>query len=341
MALLALFADGSPPENLSIFAPVSPPAESIRNLFWLVLAIIAVIAVVVEGVLLYNLWRFRQKPTTAPGEPPQVYGSMPIEIAWTTAPALVVVLLGLLLIRTELEVRADPPPPAVNDQALFVTVVGHQWWWEYRYDHWNGQALGFITANELHVPVSDDRVSRKIYLTLKSADTVHSYWLPRLAGKVDLIPNRINQLWFEPHERGLFLGQCGDFCGTQHANMLLRAYVDSPADFERWLANETKDAVQPTKDSKESQGRDKVFLGQSCVNCHTIKGTVAKGTVGPDLTHLMSRKTLLTGMVDNNAKELRRWVTDTQAVKPGCLMPAFKLPQGDVNLLVDYLVSLR
>src|SRR5262249_1117038 len=163
--------------------------------------------------------------------------SMPIEIAWTAAPALVVFVLILVILRTEFEVRANPAPPQPGDNALHVTVIGHQWWWEYAYDYYDGKKLSFITANELHVPASDPGnkgVKRRIYLTLKSADVCHSFWVPRLAGKTDLIPGRTNQMWFETDRPGLYLGQCAEYCGTQHANMLLRVYVDPPDKFQAW-----------------------------------------------------------------------------------------------------------
>src|SRR6516165_6474129 len=280
-------ADGST-ENLSIFDPVSPPAESIRSLSVLVLAITGIIFIVVEGILIYSIVRFRHRgaaraphPTLPPSggegrgaEPPQVNGSKPIEIAWTAAPALVVFVLVLVTARTLWEVNVPPPRPQQGDNTLFVTVVGRQWWWEYTYDHYNGRELGFTTANELHVPASEEDVARPVYLTLKSADVCHSFWVPRLAGKTDLIPGRINSMWFQTHRAGLYLGQCAEYCGTQHANMLLRVVVDSPSDFERWLENEQKPAVE---DPAASAGRS-AFLAQSCVNCHRVRGTAAQGS---------------------------------------------------------------
>src|SRR5262249_12006024 len=151
---------------------------------------------------------------------------------------------------------------------------------------------------------------RPVYLTLQSADVCHSYWLPRLAGKTDLIPGRVNHTWFQTDHAGVYVGQCAEYCGTQHANMLLRAVVEPKADFDRWLANERKPSVVPA-DDETRRGRD-VFLRTACVNCHRVRGTAAKGTFGPDLTHLMSRKTLASGMVDNNTHELRKWVEDPQ-----------------------------
>src|SRR5439155_231516 len=146
--------------------------------------------------------------------------------------------------RTLWAVNRPQPEPKPGDQALFVTVIGHQWWWEYIYETYDGRKLGVITANELHVPASSPGAARPIYLTLKSADVCHSFWVPRLAGKTDLIPGHPNEMWFQTDKPGLYLGQCAEYCGTQHANMLLRVAVDEPAEFERWLAHEAEPAVE-------------------------------------------------------------------------------------------------
>ncbi|HVU88714.1 MAG TPA: cytochrome c oxidase subunit II [Pirellulales bacterium] len=332
--LLAETATGA----ASIFAPASPPAESIRALSILVLAITLGIFFVVEGVLLYCLVQFRKQKSAKEGtEPAQVYGSKSIEIAWTVAPALVVFTLVLVTTRTLWEVEMPVPEPKLDDNTLFVTVVGRQWWWEYQYQNYNGQSIGFVTANELHVPASDVRTPRRVYLTLKSADVCHSFWVPRLAGKTDLIPGRENSMWFQTDELGLFVGQCAEYCGTQHGGMLLRVFVDEPADFERWLEEQKRPAVS---DSSVEEGR-LAFLGQSCVNCHRVRGTPADGTYAPDLTHLMSRTTLASGLIENNEENLRRWIADPQNVKEGCLMPAFGLSDRERDLIVDYLLSLR
>jgi cytochrome c oxidase subunit 2 len=358
--LVLLAAGGRPTQNLSIFDPVSPPAESIRSLSVLVLAISAFIFIVVEGILVYSIIRFRRRAAASPtpganatglplagesrvreAEPPQVYGSKPIEIAWTAAPALIVFVLVLVSARSLWEVNVPPPEPRVGDQTLFVTVVGRQWWWEYTYDHYNGRALGFTTANELHIPAGEGGVDRPVYLTLKSADVCHSFWVPRLAGKTDLIPGRVNSMWFQTDKPGLYVGQCAEYCGTQHANMLLRVVVDSPSDFEKWLANERKDQAPKASDPEAVKNGRKAFLGQSCVNCHAVRGTAAKGKYAPDLTHLMSRKTLASGMVENTPENLSRWVADPQPIKPGCLMPAFGLGDRERNDIVRYLLTLR
>jgi cytochrome c oxidase subunit 2 len=316
--------------DVSILDPVSPPAESIRDLAVLVLVIIAGIFVVVEGLLVYALVRFRAGRPAASGEPAQLYGSTPIEIAWTVAPTLVVVVLTLVILRTLWDVKVEARPADAGAEAARVTAVGHQWWWEYRYD-------GFVTANELHVPASADGLRRPAYLDLLSADVCHSFWVPRLAGKTDLIPGRRNRLWFETAQAGVYLGQCAEFCGTQHAKMLLRVSVDPRAEYERWAENQRRPAVD---DPRVAEGK-RAFLGRSCVNCHRVRGTPADGSYAPDLTHLMSRHTLAAGTLPNTRDNLRRWVADPQSIKPGCLMPAFGLDERELDRIVDYLTTLR
>jgi cytochrome c oxidase subunit II len=344
MTLAFLLADTEPGKNLSIFAPVSPPAESIRDLGFFTLAITGAIFALVAGILIYTLYRFRHGPPKNATEPPQVYGSMPIEIAWTAAPTLIVFIMALVITRTLWDVDVDPARPPMDSQPLRVTAIGHQWWWEYAYESNGGQKLAFITANELHVPASNFATAsqrRPVYLTLQSADVCHSFWVPRLAGKTDLIPGRTNHMWFETDQATAvdapYLGQCAEFCGTQHAKMLLRVYVDLPDDFNRWVLDQKKPAMDnPTG----SEGR-KTFLSKSCINCHRVDGTSANGTYAPDLTHLMSRQTLAAGIVPNTREYLRQWIADPQKVKPGCLMPAFGLSDHELDLIVDYLLTLR
>jgi cytochrome c oxidase subunit 2 len=334
--------------NQSIFDPVSPGGESIRDLAILVLSITGIIFLVVEGVLLYCVVRFRRR-AAAQKDPPQVYGSKPIEIAWTAAPALVVFVLVLVTARTLWEVDAPPPEPRAGDNTLFVTVIGRQWWWEYHYDHYNGKPiravgpdgketdLPVITANELHFPASESGVPRPVYLTLKSADVCHSFWVPQLGGKTDLIPGRVNSMWFQTDKPGLYLGQCAEYCGTQHAKMLIRVVVDSPRDFEKWLENQRKPAAEiPAGKSGRS-----AFLAQSCISCHRVRGTPAKGDYAPDLTHLMSRATIASGALPNTPENLKAWLEDPQTLKPGCLMPAFRLTAREYDDIVNYLLTLR
>ena len=308
--------------------PDSTHAWIIYKYTILVLAITGAIFLVVGGLLLYAIVRFRQRQGDDKTEPPQVYGSEQVEIAWTVIPVIIVIVLVLTTARTIHEIQDAPRPPG----ALEVTAIGRQWWWEFRYP-----SLGIVTANEMHIPVSDRANPTPTYLRLLSADVAHSFWVPRLAGKTDLIPNRVNQMWMDPSQPGLYLGQCAEYCGTQHAKMLLRVYVHTREDFARWVAEQKAPA---TIASAADSGR-RVFETTACLNCHAVAGTVANGRFGPDLTHLMSRDTLAAGAVKNTAENLKLWIEDPHALKPGALMPAMHLPEEELDALVGYLVTLK
>src|SRR3984957_11650949 len=312
----------------NIFAPVSTPAKSIFGLSMFVLAVTAAIFVVVFTLLAYSVVKFRKRANDDGREPPQVYGSNQVEIAWTVIPVLVVLTLLVATAR----VIADVQNAARSDNAIEVTAIGHQFWWEFRYP-----ALGVATANELHIPVSDPDHPTPTFLKLLSADTDHSFWVPQLAGKTDLIPNRINEMWMDPHGTGIFLGQCAQYCGTQHAKMLLRVSVESPEAFEVWIRAQKQPAIQ---DEKEAAGR-RVFETTACVNCHAVGGTNATGRFGPDLTHLMSRRTIAAGAAENTKENLRMWIQNPDAIKPGSLMPAMQLTDADLDALVRYLETLQ
>jgi cytochrome c oxidase subunit 2 len=312
----------------SIFQPHSTPAESIYHLSVFVLAITAVIFLVVFSLLAYAVVKFRNKAAGAEREPAQVYGSTQIELAWTIIPILIVVVLFLATARV-IHAIQDAPKPAT---AVEVTAIGHQFWWEFRYP-----ALGIVTANELHVSISSPTHPAPTFLKLLSADTDHSFWVPQLAGKTDLIPNRVNEMWMDPHQTGIYLGQCAQYCGTQHAKMLLRVSVDTPEDFETWVREQKRTADQ---DTKEIAGR-RVFETTACINCHAVGGTAATGRFGPDLTHLMSRSTIASGAAENTSENLRLWIENPDAIKPGSLMPAMKLSDADLDALLRYLETLR
>ncbi len=317
---LAQSATFSSPTN--IFAPASTPAKAIFGLSLFVLVITGVIFVVVGSLLAYAVVKFRKRKDDDSREPAQVYGSNQVEIAWTVIPILIVVVLFMATARVIANVQKAAP-----DNAVHVTVVGHQFWWEYRYP-----GLKVVTANELHVPVG-----APTEIKLLSADTDHSFWVPRLAGKTDLIPNHPNVMWIDPQEAGLYLGQCAQYCGTQHAKMLLRVYVQSQAEFDRWVRQQS----QPVQASDAvSEGR-RIFEATACVNCHTVAGTPAQGRFGPDLTHLMSRDTIAAGIAENNHENLRLWIQDPSRLKPGSLMPAMGLDGHDLNAVTAYLETLR
>ncbi|HUL32449.1 MAG TPA: cytochrome c oxidase subunit II [Candidatus Eisenbacteria bacterium] len=312
----------------NIFKPLSTPADEIDHLSKFVLMITGIIFVVVFTLLVYAIVKFRARATDPAQEPPQVYGSSQIELAWTVIPALIVVILFLASARVIHAIQdAKRPPDAVD-----VTAIGHQFWWEFRYPN-----LGVVTANELHIPLSDPAHPTPTFLKLLSADTDHSFWVPQLNGKTELIPNRVNEMWLDPHQAGLFLGQCAEYCGTQHAKMLLRVYVDTPEAFSRWILSQQHPAIQ---DESVVAGR-RVFETTACMNCHAIVGTPANGRFGPDLTHLMGRATLASGAALNTRENLRLWIQDPDAIKPGSLMPAMKLSDADLDALVNYLETLH
>jgi len=311
----------------TIFAPASTPADAIAGLSMLVLGVTAAIFVVVAGLLVYTLFRFRRTRNDGQ-EPAQVYGSNQVELAWTVVPVLIVVVLFLATARVITRVQTAGRP----DDAIQVVAVGHQFWWEYRYPE-----LNVVTANELHVPVSAAGHETPTFITLLSADTDHSFWVPRLAGKTDLIPNRTNTTWIQPTETGLYLGQCAQYCGTQHAKMLLRVYVDSRAAFDEWAADQRRPAVPS---DAVSAGR-RIFEATSCINCHAIAGTRASGQFGPDLTHMMSRDTIAAGVIPNTPENLRRWIRNPDDIKPGSRMPAMNLSDQELDAVTAYLTSLH
>jgi len=316
--------------STSIFAPAGTPAHTIFGLSMLVLSITTAIFLVVGGLLLYALVRFRHRAddANASEEPPQIYGSNQIELSWTVIPILIVVMLFLATARVIFSTQDSPK----SADALDVTVIGHQFWWEYRYPK-----LGIVTANELHIPAGDPKHPTPTYLTMSSADTNHSFWVPRLAGKTDLIPNRVNTMWLDAEAPGLYLGQCAQYCGTQHAKMLIRVYADTPAEFAAWVAHQQQPAVD---DPRVAEGRN-IFLHTACISCHTVAGTAATGRFGPDLTHVASRDTIASGAVPNTPADLRAFIDDPANFKPGSLMPAMHLNDHDLDAVTAYLATLK
>ncbi len=311
-----------------IFKPLASPAEAEKNIALLTIGITALIFFVVAGLIVYTIARFRLRGNDeSHQEPPQVYGSNQIEVAWTVIPILIVFILIGVSARVIAAVQNASPPRST----LHVTLIGHQWWWEIYYPDY-----GIRTANEIHVPANLDGKTAT-YLTLQSIDVIHSFWVPQLAGKTDLIPNRNNFMWIDPKEPGVYVGNCTEYCGTQHANMLLRVIAQKQDDFNAWAAEQrTAQQISP----QVAQART-TFESLSCINCHSVRGTVAVGKFGPDLTHLMTRQTIGAGVLANNQKNLRDWVNDPQDPKPGCLMPSMKLTNAELDQVVTYLHSLN
>jgi cytochrome c oxidase subunit 2 len=300
--------------------PKSDLGRVSHDLFMTISGWAIVIFVVVEALLLLTVWRFRHRPGR--GEPKPVLGHLGLEITWTLIPVVIVISITVPTIAAVFRTQAPPPP-----EALRVEVIGHQWWWEARYPD-----LGVTTANELHLPVG-----RPVSLSLKSADVIHSFWVPQLGGKRDLIPGRVNFLTFTVREPGEYPGQCAEFCGISHANMRLLVVAQSPEEFKAWAQRVKAPPAAPAGGAADGL---QAFLAGGCVACHTIQG-VSPGVVGPDLTHFGSRKTLAGGLLPNTPEHLARWLANPPAVKPGALMPKLPLTGAQISALVVYLGSLK
>jgi cytochrome c oxidase subunit 2 len=312
----------------NIFRPFATPAAAEREIGVFVISITAAIFIAMCALLIFTMVRFRRKPQDDQRqEPPQIYGSNQIEIAWTFIPLLIVFVLVGVTARVIAVVQGASPGPA----PLHARIIGHQWWFEVQVPD-----LGVISANEIHVPVAGVSGPATL-LQLESVDVIHSFWVPQLAGKLDMVPNRANTLWIDPGEPGTYLGNCAEYCGTQHANMLLRVTVEPKEEFMAWAAAQKAAINVATQDVAGRQ----VFESLSCVNCHTVRGTAADGKFGPDLTHVASRQTLASGMIPNTRQNLRAWVNDAQDIKPGCLMPNMKLTSQELDSVVSYLMSLK
>jgi cytochrome c oxidase subunit II len=295
-------------------------ARSTLSVYALITVAVMAIALVVFGILAWVLLRFRAEPG-AP-LPPQIRGHSLLEIAWTVTPALILLVIAVPTIRVTFVTQR----PAPSD-ALFVTVRGWQWWWEFRYPK-----LDIVTANELYLPVG-----RPAVLRLEGPDVIHSFWAPRLGGKRDVVPGRLNQIALTPDTPGEYWGQCAEFCGASHANMRMRVIVVPPAEFERWAARQRAPAPEPS--GPAAAGRA-IFVQSACVGCHTIQ-SVSAGTIAPDLTHFGSRRTLAAGILANTPENVAAWLLDPPAIKPGAKMPALGLTPEQARAVAAYLESLR
>lgn len=327
LAPLAIAACSGDPYPQSTLHPTSDSGRAIdalyRQIFWWAVAVF----VVVQSALIVTIIRFRNRPGA--GEAKQIHGNTAVEIAWTLAPAVILVAIAIPTIKTIFQVAGDAPSGAVQ-----VEVIGHQWWWEYRYPE-----LGVVTANELHLPQG-----RPVALAISSADVIHSFWAPKLHGKRDAMPGRITRLVFTPDSVGTFLGQCAEFCGASHANMRLRVMVETPQAFDAWVANQT--SAPTAVDSAQAMilAGETAFkkirdpANHSCIVCHTMAG-VSGGVAGPNLSHLGSRTTIASGTLPNDSDGLARWLRDPLSEKPGSLMPKIDLTDDEIAALVAYLQS--
>ena len=329
-----------PSHNQSTFDPAGPVARDQLTLFKIIFWMAAFVFVVVEGALVVAIFRFRRKP----GEhalPKQLHGNTSLEVTLTILSAVVLAVIAVPTVTT-IFAQANPPP----GDRVEIKVVGHQWWWEFNYPQY-----GITTANELRVPVG-----KPIVLEMTSQDVIHSFWIPKLAGKIDVIPTRTNQLWFQADKAGLYYGQCAELCGTAHAQMRFQVIAQSQVDFDQWVADQNRPpAVAMIPE----------FGIKGCVVCHTVNGPEAPETQarrmdsfrqglpqfpGPNLTHFASRNTSADGLVDRTDETLRKWVEDPNVIKPGNRMKELAgayhvsgqfLSEADITTLVGYLQSLK
>ena len=311
----ACATDAGPQDFLS---PEGPIAERADSLWDLTFAIAAIIFVIVEALLVFTIIKFRRRPGR---EAAQFHGNTKLEVVLTLIPTLILAGLAVPTVKAIADLAEKP------EGALDITVTAKQFWWQYEYT--DAQVM---TANEMHVPVG-----QPVFLTLEGADVIHSFWIPKLTGKQDVVPGRTNHMQFIADEPGTYWGQCTEFCGLSHANMRLRVIAHEPEEFEQWLDDQSKPASASL--SGEAADGEEIFMN-TCVSCHAVKGTDASGTTGPDLTHFATRETFAGATFENNTKNLQRWIDNPPAMKPGALMPDYGLSSQEIDAVVAYLQSL-
>ena len=369
-----LSAACTPSHPQSTFDAAGPVARSQLNLFYVIFWAAVFVFVVVEGVLLYATIRFRRRP--GQDIPVQTHGNTPLEIGWTIAPAIV---LAIVAVPTIITIFDNARTPSEDENPVHVNVTAHQWWWEFEYftkeeldreeadqeriaglDTLEERELErpkayrpkpyLVTANELHVPVGVP-----VSVVLESKDVIHSFWIPKLAGKVDMIPNNRNTMWFQADradadpttpEQDPFLGQCAEFCGVSHYLMKFLVFADEQQDFDQWVRAQQAPPVQPTGLALEGQ---KAYIQQKCWACHTIEGVAGRGDRGPNLTHVGSRTTIVAGLMGNTGEHLTEWLEDPCGMKPENIMceegamfqdPQERMPEEEIRKLAAYLKSL-
>ena len=314
---LLVGCESSDPQNT--LAPKGDVGQDIKDLFVPIAWIAIVIFVLVFGAIIYMVIRFRRKDGPLPK---QTHGNTRLEIAWTIAPTLLMAAIAVPTLATLFDLSDTP------DGALEVKVTASQWWWAFEYP-----SEGVLTANEMHIPVG-----RPVKVILQSNDVIHSFWVPKLAGKTDVVPNSTNTMWFNATEPGEYLGQCVEFCGLSHAIMRFRVIAEPEDQFRAWVASQKQPASPPAGALAQS-GATK--FANTCAVCHTVTGADAKGKVGPNLTHFASRDCFAGCTLRRTGPNIERWLRDPAAVKPGSFMPNYHLKPDEIEALVAYLESLK
>lgn len=309
-------------QDPSMFDTAGPQAGRLAALGWTLSIAGTVVFLVVMGLLLWPLWRQRHAPPVD-GPPAPVRERAWLLVGGAAVPALILAGVFVVTLATQRATASQGKPPVT------VEVVGHQWWWEIRYPHDSVR-----TADEIHIPVGVP-----VQVILRSSDVLHSFWVPNLAGKTDLITGTDNATWIQANRAGVWRGQCAEYCGMQHAHMAFSVVAQPEGEYRRWLASE-RAAARPPSDSAGLQG-EQVFLAQPCRYCHMVRGTQAAGLVGPDLTHVASRLTLAGGALPNTRGNLAGWIENPHGIKPGVKMPAVPLTGPELQAVVAYLETLK
>jgi cytochrome c oxidase subunit II len=353
LCLLAMVVAGCSPEHYpqTTLLPRGDFARIADDLLDTTVKWALLVFVLVEGVLIYSIFRFRGKPGDP--EPHQSHGNTTVEIIWTVIPALILAAIAVPTVKAIFQTNSSPGPGA-----LVVEVVGHQWWWEFRYPEYN-----LTTANELHVPLG-----RTVALRMGSNDVIHSFWVPQFAAKRDVFANRESRMWFKAEAEGEYPGQCAEFCGIQHGRMAYRIRAQKPEEFQAWVAHmqslkaqagpaaQAGDSggvrtasqgatVQPASPQAAAAGQgaeyasgEKLFTAKGCVACHSLYAVNApKGMVGPNLANVGSRSYIAAGTLKNTDENLAHWIRDPQGVKKGVLMPNLGVTQAEAQALVAFL----
>ncbi|MFZ1890444.1 MAG: cytochrome c oxidase subunit II [Candidatus Binataceae bacterium] len=302
--------------------PFSPEAASIYHLFLAILLVMFAIFALVATLMTVAVIRYRDREGAADAR--QEFGNPRLEIIWTVIPALLLIVIFGFTVRT---IQASDPPVAGHMPDL--RVVGHQWWWEADY-----LGSGVVTANEIHIPVG-----RPILIDVEAADVIHDFWVPELGRKIDAIPGHPNHVWISADKPGAYLGTCAEFCGNQHAWMRILLIAQTPADFAAWQRSQLKVPAVPTA-GVAAQGAQ-IFREQTCINCHTVAGTLGNQRIGPDLTHLADRSTIAAGAAANTPANLLKWLENPNVIKPETHMPNFQLSDTQAQALVAYMETLK
>lgn len=325
MLAMAVFALAGCTVEQSVFDPKGPVAEKQLSLLYLSVWIMSGVTVVVAVILIYVLIRFRKRKGQQ-GIPKQTEGNMVLEIIWVVVPAILLTILVIPTIKVTYEL-ADAKTGA--EDALEVTVVGKQFWWEFQYDD-----EGIVTANELHIPVG-----RKIHLNLEATDVIHSFWVPKLGGKTDTIPGRTNFMWLQADEPGVYSGQCAEYCGASHALMAFQVVAEDPDDFDAWVA---KMKEPPSEPNTELAAEGEAIFNDSCISCHAVDATETEQELaGPNLANFGDRNKLASAILPNTKEDLKRWIQAPEEIKPGNLMPNLGIDDQQAEALAEYLHSLK